>query len=59
MKSLKITLLLAVICVAFMGVTYSNDSDKKAQTEKIYDLNDDRHDVVIEGKETKPPGQES
>ena len=51
MRSLKITLLLAVFCVGLMGVTYSNDS-KNEQATEIERINIDSKDfdVVIDNK---------
>ena len=51
MKSLKITLLLAVICVALMGVTHTNkDSKKVIEDFEVYDVNDPQNQIVT-GKE--------
>ena len=58
MKSLKITLLLAVFCVALMGVTYSNDAaEKKVQDIENYDINNPENKIT-NGKHKrtiKPP----
>ncbi len=51
MKSLKITLLLAVVCVALMGVTHTKkDNDKIVDEIEAYDVNDPQNQVVTGGK---------
>ena len=56
MKSLKITLLLAVFCVALMGLTHSNES-KATTVEDIesIDLKDNNIKTVSTGKKGKVP----
>ena len=57
MKSLKITLLLAVFCVALMGVTYSNDAaEQKIQDIEKYDITNPENQIVKDkAKFQKPP----
>ena len=56
MKSLKITLLLAIFCVALMGVTYSNDAaEKKVQDYEQFDVNDPANQITERVKGQKPP----
>ena len=57
MKTLKITLLLAVFCIALTGVTYSNDA-KDADIEQVESFDMESKDVQIAGdlkKAKKPP----
>ena len=57
MRSLKITLLLAVFCIAFMGVTYTNDA-KKTDVEDVqtFDLDDPKYQIATDkGNKDKPP----
>ena len=56
MKSLKITLLLAIFCVALMGVTYSNDAaEKKIQEFEEFDVNDPANQITEKVKRVKKP----
>ncbi|MBT8265984.1 MAG: hypothetical protein KJO41_09160 [Bacteroidia bacterium] len=58
MKSLKISLLLAIFCLTLMGLTYSSDAqqteDKNVQT---FDIEDSEYQIVSSGqiKKAKPP----
>lgn len=58
MKSLKITLLLAVFCLTLMGLTYS-DSVKEADQKEVttFDINDSEYEIASAGqiKKKKPP----
>jgi hypothetical protein len=58
MKSLKITLLLAVFCLTLMGLTYS-DTDKKVDQKEVntIDIENSEYQIVSVGqiKKAKPP----
>ncbi|MBT8287434.1 MAG: hypothetical protein KJO00_05420 [Bacteroidia bacterium] len=58
MKSLKITLLLAVFCIALMGVTYSSDQNtSKTDDVENVDLNDNKYNIAHDHKKAKTPPQ--
>ena len=60
MKSLKITLLLAVFCIALMGVSFSKEG-KTVQTEepRSFDINDNEYDIATDLKKAKKPDNQA
>lgn len=58
MKSLKITLLLAVFCLTLMGLTYSNNAKEAVQKEvTTFDIENSEYQIASAGqiKKAKPP----
>lgn len=62
MRSLKITLLLAVVCLALVGLTVTNNSGKTTEQVETFNLNEGA-DVVtggtIKNKHPKPGQNQS